>query len=354
MLRLLPPRKAPHMPASAPNDLSDNLPFSDTSLRSPLALVPRPTAQIATLPDLVEKARSYVDQAKAPSTRRAYRGDWERFATWCAARHLAALPAAPETVVLYITDQADTYKVATIERRLIAISAIHQAARHESPAHSIAVREVMKGIRRELGTAQAGKAPAIAGEVKAMVADLPKTCHGIQERALLLVGFAGAFRRSELVALNADDVQLGRAGLTIHIRRSKTDQEGQGRQIGIPYGSHPETCPVRAVKAWMKAGGIVAGPLFRSINRADAVSAHRLSDKAVARAVKRGAERAGLDPSRYAGHSLRAGLATSAAAAGVEERVIAKQTGHKSMAVLRKYIRDGDLFRQNAAGAVGL
>ena len=187
-----------------------------------------------------------------------------------------------------------------------------------------------------------------------MVAGLPEGLLGIRDRALLLVGFAGAFRRSELVGLDIADLDFNHDGLTVTLRRSKTDQEGEGRKVGLPYGSNPSTCPVRSLQAWIEASAIEAGPVFRSVNRHGRLQPDRLSDKAVALVVKRRAEAAGLDPSRYAGHSLRAGLATAAANAGVSERAIMAQTGHRSVQMVRRYIRDGSLFRENAAAKVGL
>src|ERR1019366_348735 len=177
---------------------------------------------------------------------------------------------------------------------------------------------------------------------------------GIRDRALILLGFAGAFRRSELVGLDVDDCVFGKDGLTVTLRRSKTDQAGAGRKIGIPYGSNPDTCPVRTIQAWIEHGGIGAGPLFRSINRHGQVQPGRLSGIDVARVVKKLAQRAGLDSAKYAGHSLRAGHATSAAIAGASERSIMNQTGHRSVQMVRRYIRDGNLFRENSAGKLGL
>jgi integrase len=177
---------------------------------------------------------------------------------------------------------------------------------------------------------------------------------GRRDRALLLLGFAGALRRSELVNLDVADVTQGSDGLTVRLRRSKTDQEGAGRTIGIPYGSNPLTCPVRAWRAWLEVSSITEGAAFRPVDRHGNISTTRLSAQAVAFVLKRLATRAGLDAGEVAGHSLRAGLATSAAAVGVPERVIAEQTGHKGTAMLRRYIREGSLFRENAASAVGL
>jgi integrase len=212
----------------------------------------------------------------------------------------------------------------------------------------------MKGIRRSLTVAQREAAPAVIGEVRRMVAHLPRDIAGTRDRALLLVGFAGAMRRSELVGLDVTDITHRDEGLAITIRSSKTDQEGAGRQVAIPIGRDPETCPVRALQGWLDAAGIEDGPVFRPIDRHGNVSPDRLSDRAVALIVKRSAEGAGLDPSLYSGHSLRAGFATTAAANGASERAIANQTGHKSMEVLRRYVRHGSLFTDNAATMLGL
>src|SRR3989442_4717742 len=185
------------------------------------------------------------------------------------------------------------------------------------------------------GTAQVGKAPVVVDELRRMVDALPGSTLGVRDRALLLLGFAGAFRRSELVGLDVGDVRQTADGLVVTVRRSKTDQEGAGREVGIPFGSTPATCPVRAVRAWLKARAIAGPALFCRIDKHGRQLPGRLGDRAVARVVQRTARAAGLDADAYAGHSLRAGLATSAAAADVPERVIAEQTGHRSMAVLR-------------------
>jgi integrase len=209
----------------------------------------------------------------------------------------------------------------------------------------------MKGIRRSLGVAPSQKEPISPSEFRAMVKSRPETLHGLRDRALLLLGFSGAFRRSELVSLDVDDVVWGEDGLTVNLRRSKTDQEGEGRKVGIPFGSTPESCPVRSLRGWLKAAGITEGPLFRPV-KGPKVGAKRLSDKAVARLVKRAAKAAGLEPSRLSGHSLRSGLATAAAKAGKSERSIMAQTGHRSAQMVRRYIRDGELFSENAAAGL--
>jgi len=213
----------------------------------------------------------------------------------------------------------------------------------------------MQGIRRTLGTAPSQKTPVVTAELRRLLVTCPDdTLAGLRDRALLIVGFAGGFRRSELVALDVADLQESSDGVRITVRQSKTDQEGAGREVGIPHGQHPETCPVRALRAWREAAGISEGAVFRGVNRHDQMQVGRLTDRAVALIVKRAAERAGLDPSTYAGHSLRAGLATAAAAGGAPERSIMRQTGHKSVVMVRQYIRSGSLFQENAAAYVGL
>jgi len=310
--------------------------------------------QAAQLAAMLDQAQDYARLSRATNTQRAYRADWADFSAWCAGHGQPALPATPQTVLLYLTDAAQRCKVSTLQRRLTTISQAHKAERHPSPTGDPAVRAVWAGIKRAKGTAQHGKTAAVTEDLRRMVRALPQTSTiGKRNRALLLLGFAGAFRRSELVGLDIADVVVTGDGLVVTLRRSKTDQEGAGRTVGIPYGSDPTTCPVRATTGWIAAAGLTAGPLFRSITRHGKVQG-RLSDWAVAQVVKTAATGAGLDPALYAGHSLRAGLATAAAQAGVSERAIMAQTGHKSLPMVRKYIRAGSLFQDNAAAKVGL
>jgi integrase len=222
-------------------------------------------------------------------------------------------------VACFVADLARTAKPSTIDLRLAAISAAHRAAGHDSPTKAEAVRLVRRGVRRTLGTAQPQVRPVTVPELRTMLEGLGSGPGGSRDRALLLLGFAGALRRSELVGLDVADVCEGADGLTVRLRRSKTDQEGAGRTIGIPYGSRQATCPVRAWLAWLEVSGITEGAAFRPVDRHGHVGTTRLSGQAVVLVLKRLAVRAGLDPGEVAGHSLRAGLATSAAAAGVPE-----------------------------------
>lgn len=298
-------------------------------------------------------AVGYVEASRAESTRRAYRTDFTRFAGWCDAHGAPCLPAAPEAVALYLADRAqDGARPSTVARALAAIAEAHRAAGLPSPREAAAVRAVMGGIRRTHGTAPRQARPLSLEQLRAILPTGDGRAE-LRDRALLLLGFAGAFRRSELVALDVSDLDLDPEGLRVRIRRSKTDQEGRGTIKGIPYGHHTDTCPVRAVQAWMAAAGIRDGALFRSVRVGGAVGG-RLSAHAVAEVLKRRAAVAGLDVERLSGHSLRAGFATEAARRGRTEHEIMRQTGHRSAAVLRGYIRRASVWDGNAAEGIGL
>jgi integrase len=313
-----------------------------------------PSSPPIALQVLAEEALGYANANRSAATHRAYASDWAHFSAWTDQHGLASLPAAPETVALYVTSLVSTHRPSTITRRLAAIAVHHRRAGMGPPTSAPGVREVMKGIRRSLTVAQREAAPARIGEIRRMVAHLPDDRAGARDRALLLVGFAGAMRRSELVGLDLTDLIPRDEGVAVTIRTSKTDQEGQGRQVAIPTGRDADTCPVTAVRSWIERAAIETGPLFRGIDRHGNVSPTRLSDRSVSLVVKRAAGRAGLDPTLYSGHSLRAGFATTAAANGAPERAIANQTGHRSMEVLRRYVRHGSLFTDNAATVLGL
>lgn len=317
-------------------------------------------ATLARLQPVITRAHDFVIASQAANTRRAYAADWADFAAWCGARGLVALPATATTVALYLTDLAAPSdatqaprKASTIQRRLAGIVAVHRAADVESPADGREVRAVLRGIRRTLRTAPVEKEPISVPMLHAMTAALPIGLRGTRDRALLLVGYAGAFRRSELVDLAQADVQFTPEGIVIALRRSKTDQEGRGAYKALPYGLHQATCPVRALQAWLTQSEVRDGLLFRSL-RHGRVQPRGLLGRDVARIVKQAAQAAGFDPRALSGHSLRAGFATAAARAGVDERSIMEQTGHRSVLTLRRYVRKGSLFRDNAAGRIGL
>ena len=222
---------------------------------------------LATLADAAERANHYAGRSKSQATINAYAAGWRDFLQFCERRGAVALPASDETVAGYLAELADAgLKAATIARRLVVISQAHKAADLPSPTTSSIVRRTHADIRRSIGTAQVTKAPAVVTDLKRMLDKLPGTRVGLRDRALLLLGFAGAFRRSELVALDVADLEFSSAGLTVTLRKSKTDQEGASRRIGIPFGSSEATCPVRAVQAWLETARIVDGPVFRATN----------------------------------------------------------------------------------------
>lgn len=310
---------------------------------------------------LQEHIRAFTKTAQAPNTSRAYRADWDHFVLWCALANRSPMPADPQTVAMYLSDLAtstladeDPRKVSTIRRRLTTIRKAHAYHGHPNPTLDPLVEDVFDGIRREIGFLQEGKQPILLEELRAMVNALPETIAGVRDRAVLLLGFSGCFRRSELVSLDISDLQYRTEGMIVRLRKSKTDQFGTGYQKGIPHGQYPDTCPVRAVQAWVRAIGESRGPLFRRVSKGQKILSPRLTDHAVAIIVKNAALLAGLDPDRFSGHSLRAGFATQAAMSGASERAIVRQGAWMSEKMARRYIRDASLFTENAVMNIGL
>lgn len=300
------------------------------------------------LPADLARLQGYVDAGTSRSTRRAYAQSWAAWVAWCAARATPPLPAAPELVAAWFAELAQAgRRPSTLDRHLAAISAAHHAASLPSPRTHPALRAVLRGIRRTHGSASRQVAPLRVEDLRAALprGDDPRA---LRDRALLLLGFAAALRRSELVALDLADLDPRAEGLVLTLRASKTDPERHGELVAIPYARRPELCAVRAVAAWRVH--VDGGALFRPVDRHGHIGGTRLSDRAVADVVKEAATRAGLDPLTFSGHSLRAGFATSAAAAGLPEREIMRQTRHRSVAVFRGYVRKGSLFVDNPAG----
>jgi site-specific recombinase XerD len=295
----------------------------------------------------ITAAADYARAEKAEATRRAYRTDFEIFRAWCAERKAGALPAMPETVAAFLAHEVSRrIKPATISRRLAAIGYAHKLGGLPRPTDDERVRATLRGIRRTLGTAAAKKMPATAERIVAMAPIADQRLSSLRDRALLLLGFAGAFRRSELCALDFEDIEETAEGLRVRIRHSKTDQEGRGEVIAIPFGT--VACPVKALKAWLQATSITSGPIFRPIAKGEKLQGTRLTDRSVAKIVKAHAARVGLDPAKFGGHSLRSGFLTSAAAHGASIFKMADQSRHKSMDTLRGYIRDAEIFKDHA------
>lgn len=301
------------------------------------------------------KLNRYLKAAKAESTRRLYESNWRLFIAWCMERGYQPIPAAPEHVAEYLADMANRgYKVRTIKNRLSTINQKHRQAGYRRPCEHFIVSETLKGICRVHGATPEKKAPATLKVIRDMVARLRGDLIGIRDKALLLIGFAGALGRLELVSLNVGDVEETSDGLILTVHRSKMDQEGRGRKVGIPYGSDSSICPVRALKVWLETSGIKTGPVFRKIDRHGNIGDRALTDHAIALIIKRSAEAAGYDPKEFSGLSLRAGFVTAASTAGVDDRVIVKHTGHRSVESIYHYVRDGDPFRDNAVKDIGL
>ena len=305
--------------------------------------------------DLRAGYEAVAEADKAPATLAAYRSDWRAFTNWCDTHRHRSLPAVPDTLVAWLQAQtAAGYAVATIQRRLITIRRQHHRNGRPSPTDTPEVQATWAAARRRLGTASRKVAPLTLELLRQLIATCPSTPAGHRDHALLVIGFAGALRRSEIASISLADIGSDPAGIILTIRKSKTDQHQAGQRLGLPHGDAPATCPVRVLAAWTAHLPTTSGPLFRPIDRHGNIAHRHLTGRAIAEIIKRRCTLAGLDPDRYSGHSLRAGFATSAAAAGATEIAIARQTRHRSMEVLRGYIREGDLFRTNAATTIGL
>jgi integrase len=304
-------------------------------------LVPGSAVKRTELPDAVA---AYVRASLADNTRRAYLSDLAHFESWG-----GRIPASAETVARYLAAHAGTLRIATLVRRITSISRAHQTRGATNPTRSELVRTTLRGIKRTRRCAQRQAKPLLRDDLFLLLEAMGDCPKNIRDRALLLIGFAGALRRSELVSLDVADVAHVRRGITLHLRHSKTDQEGRGDTIAIPYG-RSRYCAVLALNAWLAASGITEGAIFRRVDRHGRVYGGRLADEAVSIVVRERIADAGLNPTGFSGHSLRAGFATSAAQAGVPAWRIKAQTRHASDAMLARYIREGELFDDNAAG----
>lgn len=293
-----------------------------------------------------DKIDEFVRDSLSDNTRRAYASDLERFEAWG-----GYVPARAELIAAYLSDHAASHACSTLTRWLASLSKAHRALRTRDPTKEELVRSVLRGIRRRYGRPPEQAAPLTRDILFETLEAIPNDLRGVRDRALLLIGFAGGFRRSELVSLGLADVADEEEGLVLTIRKSKTDQTGQGRKIGIPFarGRH---CPVKALRAWIDSASIISGPIFRSIDRHGVISASSLSGQAVSLMIKERMSGASLDPTGFSGHSLRSGFVTSAAKAGISSWKIRQQTGHASDTMLARYIRDNEVFVGNPAGAL--
>lgn len=318
------------------------------------------TTDAPLAPELVERIARALEAGASHNTRRAYRADWQHFAGWCASQQRRALPAAAETVAAYVVAlEVEGFAVSTIRRRVATISKAHgsQAPDAVNPARSDLVRGVVRGIRRTRGEGHGkGAAPILPGHVRSMVDELDSsTTRGARDRALVLFLLASGVRRSELAGLTVADLDWSDPrGVVVRIKRSKTDQTGEGREVSITRGRNPSTCPVRALRTYLTTAGIQAGPVFRGINRHGHVSDRGMTGAGVAYVVKAAGKLAGLNPAQVSPHGFRAGHVSARRAAGEDAAAVMDTTGHRSVAMLRRYDRASRRFRADVSGALGL
>ena len=304
--------------------------------------------------ELQDEAKKHLANSKAKNTKRAYRSDWTQFSEWCEKNGLLELPAEPETLVYYITFLGKTLKASSIKRKMTAISQRHETAGYTSPTKTALVKGVWDGIQRNIGIKEEGKDALWLHELRQIVEAIPQSqLIGVRNRALLIIGWVGALRRSELVGLNIEDISKTRDGLILHLNKSKTDQNGEGQDVALPYVSNSLTCPGRSLEDWLAASHISEGPLFRRIDR-HANILGRLTSQSVRLIVKDCCKKVGLDPDKYGAHSLRSGFCSTAAKAGKAEHQIMKQTRHKRSDSLQRYIKKANLFDDNAANGIGV
>jgi site-specific recombinase XerD len=331
-------------------------------------------ARLRELQESLARLEDFAAQAQAENTTKAYAADLEDFRHWCKTYDREWLPATPKTVGLYLGARAEDLSLATLERRLAAIASLHKEEGYDSPA-SVAegpLRKIWKGLVREKTRRQDGAPPLMVEDLRSIIEHLPRysadedgptgelTLTALRDRALLLVGWTGALRRSELVGLTTEDIRFVEGeGVNVYIRRSKADQEAEGLVKGLPYGSNKETCPVTALRQWLQAAdrqvdGAFEGDIFRRFYRGESIGESAMTAQYVSTVLKRHAEAAGLDPEAYSAHSLRAGFITQAIRAGKAERRVKEHSGHASWETFNRYVEEAGSFQDNPAEGIGL
>ena len=291
--------------------------------------------------------------SKSANTIRAYKSDFHDFGLFCAKNGFKSMPSEVKTISLYLSYLAtNNVKISTIKRRIVSIGVLHKLKGHYLDTKHPAIIENLLGIKRRKGVKQNGKKPLLINDLKQIINVIDEEKNSeikiIRDRSIILLGFGGAFRRNELVSLDYDDLEFVNEGLKINIKKSKTDQFGEGSVKALPYFENQKYCPVKSIQEWLKISEIKSGSLFRKFYKGMALSNNRLSDQSVALLIKYYLNKVGIDNSNYSGHSLRSGFATSAAEAGAEERSIMNMTGHKSTEMVRRYIKEANLFKNNA------
>ena len=312
---------------------------------------------ITDIKALEEETLLNLKNSKSNNTFRAYKSDFKDFEIFCVQNGLKSLPSDPKIVSLYLTHlSTKDLKMSTLKRRLVSIGVIHRLKGHYFDNKHPSIIENLMGIKRRKGSNQEGKKPILISHLKAIINvidQVDKTeSKKLRDRTIILIGFSGGFRRNEIVSLNFEDLDFVPEGVKIHIRRSKTDQFGEGSIKALPYFDSSEYCPVISLKKWIKISKINSGPIFRRFSKGLKLSEKRLTDQTVALLIKEYLSIAGIDSKNYSGHSLRSGFATTAAESGAEERSIMAMTGHKSTEMVRRYIKEANLFKNNALNKV--
>ena len=312
---------------------------------------------ITNIKALKEETLLNLKSSKAANTVRAYKSDFNDFGLLCAKNGFKSLPSEPKIISLYLTHlSTKDVKMSTLKRRLVSIGIIHKLKGHYLDTKHPAIIENIMGIKRRKGSKQSGKKPLLINSLKEIIKVIDQgqseEIKKYRDRSIILIGFAGGFRRNEIVSLDFDDLDFVSEGLKINLKRSKTDQFGEGSMKGLPYFENPQYCPVISLQKWIKISKIKSGALFRRFSKGSSLLEKRLSDQSVALLIKKYLELAGIDSKNYSGHSLRSGFATSAAEAGAEERSIMSMTGHKSTEMVRRYIKVANLFKNNALNKI--
>ena len=311
---------------------------------------------VTDIKSLHEETLNNLKSSKANNTLRAYKSDFKDFGTFCAKHGFKSLPTEPKIVSLYITHLSKNSKISTLRRRLVSISMIHKIKGHYLDTKHPIIIENLMGIRRTKGSMQKGKKPLLISHLKLLinVINEQKTeeIKKARDKAIILIGFGGGFRRTELISIDHDDLEFVTEGLKIMIKRSKTDQYGEGMVKGLPYFINEIYCPVLSLKKWLDLSKIKSGPIFRRFAKGSSLTNNRLTDQSVVLLIKNYLNLAGIENSNYSGHSLRSGFATVAAESGADERSIMAMTGHKSTQMVRRYIREANIFKNNALSKI--
>ena len=302
---------------------------------------------------LQDETISNLRSSKANNTLRAYQSDFKDFSLFCIKHNLQSMPSNPNTVSVYLTSLSKLdAKMSTLRRRLVSIGVIHKLKGHYLDTKHPIIVENLLGIKRTKGSFQNGKKPILINHLNKIIQSINKEnfpkIKKLRDKALILIGFSGGFRRSEITSIDYEDLEFVEEGLKIMVKRSKTDQYGEGHLKGIPYFTNEMLCPVRTLKDWIDISKINSGPIFRKFNKGFNLSNLRLTDQTIALLIKDYLNKAGLDSKSYSGHSLRSGFASVTAEAGADERSIMAMTGHKTTQMVRRYIREANIFKNNA------